>query len=199
MQVVGLTGGIATGKSTVAAVFQRMDCAIIDADRIAREIVRPGSPGLEALCRQFGRGILDEAGGLNRSALGKIVFRNPVLRDRLNELLHPPILARIDAALKAYRQEGRDMVILDAPLLFETGLNARTDAVVVVYAGEEVQLKRLMERDGLTREEAALRIASQMPLQEKVRRADFVIDNGGGLPATEEQAKEVLKKLKEKG
>ncbi len=198
MLVIGLTGGIATGKSTVAAMFERRNCAVIDADRIAREVVEPGSFGLESLCLQFGRGILDGEGRLDRAGLGKRVFGDPALLARLNEILHPLILTRIGEALEAFRQAGEEMVLLDAPLLFETGFHGRVDAVVVVYAAEEVQRRRLMERDGLTPEEAGQRIASQMPLEDKVRQADFVIDNGSTPAAAEEQVKETMKKLQER-
>jgi dephospho-CoA kinase len=199
MLLVGLTGGIATGKSTVAAMFRDLGGVLIDADDIAREVVLPGTPGLEALCRQFGRGILDGAGCLNRAALGNIVFRNPDLLKSLNRLLHPLILDRMEARIREEREAGAGILILDVPLLFETGLHARMDAVVVVLTGEEDQVRRLMARDRLGPEEVRQRLAAQMPLAEKAGQADFIIDNGGSREETERQVREVWQALQERG
>ena len=198
MLLVGLTGGIASGKSTAAAFFQGLGCALVDADSIARQVVQPGSPGLTSLCRHFGRGILDGDGGLNRPRLGKIVFHDPKALARLNEILHPLIIREIHERVEEYRQKEEEVVLVDAPLLFETGLQAGMDCTVVVYAREATRLERLMERDLLSRYEAMLRLASQLSLEEKVRQADYVIDNEGSLTATEEQVKEIWAELKER-
>jgi dephospho-CoA kinase len=192
MLLVGLTGSIATGKSTVAGILKEMGCTLIDADQIAREVVTPSSPGLEALCRQFGRGILDKSGALNRSCLGKIVFHDPAARARLNGILHPLIIRRMQEEIEKYRHDPEKVVFVDVPLLFETGLDAMMDYIVVVYADEATQLCRLMERDQMAEEEAGQRIATQMPVAEKVAKADFVIDNTGLPQGTIQQVKNLL-------
>lgn len=192
MLLVGLTGSIATGKSTVAAILKGMDYTLIDADQIARDVVGPSSPGLKALCSRFGREILDPSGELNRSYLGKIVFHDPLARAWLNDILHPLIIQRMQEEIQKHRSDPEKIIVVDVPLLFETGLDAMMDYIVVVYADEATQLSRLMDRDGLSGEEAKQRIAAQMPVKEKVKKADFVIDNTGFRQQTEQQVKELL-------
>jgi dephospho-CoA kinase len=194
MLLVGLTGSIATGKSTVAGILKGMDCTLIDADEIARDVVRPSSMGLKALCCQFGRDILTGSGELNRSYLGKIVFHDPVARAKLNHILHPLITERMQEEIQ--RHHHKEIVFVDVPLLFETGLDAMMDYIVVVYADEATQRDRLMGRDHLTGEEAGQRIAAQMPVAEKVKKADFVIDNTGLPEQTEQQVRKLLTALK---
>lgn len=195
MLLVGLTGSIATGKSTAARILKGMDCTLVDADQIARDVVRPSSPGLEALCRRFGRDILHESGELNRSCLGKIVFHDPKARALLNDILHPLIIGRLQEDIQKHRSESKQIVFVDVPLLFETGLDAMMDYVVVVYVDEATQLKRLMGRDNLSREEAMQRMAAQMSVADKARKADFVIDNRGMVEETEQQVRVLLTTL----
>lgn len=187
MRVIGLTGGIASGKSLVSQQLQGLGAVVIDADRIARDLTAPGEALLEAITREFGSAYLDNTGRLDREALGRMVFNNPGELDRLNQITHPLILAEIDNLLQSYRCSGRGIVVLDAPLLFETGLDKSVDEVWVVTVDFQTQLKRLMERDGLTESEARQRISLQISLEEKERRADRVIDNRGTPEETERQ------------
>lgn len=187
VRVIGLTGGIASGKSLVSQQLQRLGAVVIDADRIARDLAEPGGALLEAITREFGSLYLDNPGRLDRKALGSLVFNNPEALGRLNRITHPLILAEIERLLQSYRCSGRSIVVLDAPLLLETGLEKSVDEVWVVMVDFQTQLKRLMERDGLTEAEARQRISLQMPLEEKERRADRTIDNRGTPEETERQ------------
>jgi dephospho-CoA kinase len=175
---VGLTGGIASGKSTVARVFAELGAHVIDADCVARDLVTSGSPALQQIARAFGCEVLRPDGTLDRATLGALVFANDEERRKLERILHPPILAEIDRRIAALeRNDPRDMVVVDAALIFELGLQARYDAVVVVWAEPEQQERRLVGRDGLPDREAQRRLAAQMPLAQKRLRADFVVDN----------------------
>lgn len=201
-KVIGLTGGIATGKSTVSAVLRRLGAEIIDADAIAREIVRPGTECLENLVREFGREILNSNGTLNRRKLAEIAFSDPDKLRRLNEITHPAIVGEIKRRLVASRTMGRTAsraVVIEAPLLFEVGLDEIVDEIWVVALGEEEQIRRLMKRDGLKRHEAENRLRSQMPLAEKVKRADFVIDNSGPVELVEEAVRRLWRDSVEVG
>jgi len=182
---IGLTGGIATGKSTVASMLQRKGAPLVDADVIAREVVEPGSPVLGRVAERFGSDILLADGSLNRKKLGAIVFADPTQRKALESLLHPPIRALMKERMALLERQYPDKpVIVDVPLLYESGLEAMFDAVMVVYVPAELQRERLKQRDGLTEEQAEQRLAAQLPIEEKRRRADFVIDNAGTLEET---------------
>jgi dephospho-CoA kinase len=194
--LVGLTGGIATGKSTVSAMFGFLGCRVIDADQLAREVVMPGQPALAAIVREFGAGVLHEDGGLDRKRLGAIVFADHERRKRLEAITHPAIRARHGRILAAYDEEGFDgIVIWDVPLLIETGGAELVDRVVVVYADPETQLRRLMAREDIDEAAACARVASQMPLEEKRRRAHYAIDNSDGRVETERQVRSVHGRL----
>lgn len=185
---IGLTGGIATGKSTVASMLQRKGAPLVDADVIAREVVEPGSPVLGRVAEWFGSDILLADGSLNRKKLGAIVFADPTQRKALESLLHPPIRALMKERMALLERQYPDKpVIVDVPLLYESGLEAMFDAVMVVYVPAELQRERLKQRDGLTEEQAEQRLAAQLPIEEKRRRADFVIDNAGTLEETQRQ------------
>jgi dephospho-CoA kinase len=161
---------------------------LVDADQIAREVVLPGSPALEEIADRFGRIVLKEDGTLDRKRLGEIVFSDPQAKRDLEQILHPRIRQLIRERKESLAAEHpRRPVIVDIPLLFESGMTEGYDEIMVVYVPEEVQLRRLMERDGLTTEQAMNRIRSQMPIEEKKRRADVVIDNSGTLKETEDQ------------
>jgi dephospho-CoA kinase len=178
---VGLTGSIAVGKSYVASVFTELGCRVLDADQTAREVVLPGSPGLEALVNEFGKDVLDEDGTLNRQQLGALVFADDDKRQRLNHILHPFIIARQDEILREWEKEDPDGIgIVDAALMIESGGYKRFDKLIVVHCRPEVQLERLMLRNGLSRDEAQRRIDSQMPQAEKQRFADYLIDTSDG-------------------
>jgi dephospho-CoA kinase len=175
---VGLTGGIASGKSTVARVFAELGAHVIDADAVARDLVPPGSPALAQVEKVFGTRVLRPDGALDRAALGAIVFADDEKRRTLEDILHPPILEEIDRRVAELERTGTvGTVVVDAALILELGLQARYDAVVVVWATPEQQEQRLVRRDGISAEEARRRIAAQMPLAQKRLRADFVVDN----------------------
>lgn len=179
--VFGLTGGIASGKSTVAARFVARGLPVVDADQIARDVVVPGSEGLAAVVEAFGAGVLLASGELDRKALGAIVFAEPARRASLNAILHPRIGAATAARLASLDQAGEPLVCYDAALLVENGLGDAFRPLVVVAASEPRQRERLMTRDGLSDDEARARIAAQMSLADKLKVADVVITNDGTL------------------
>lgn len=186
--IIGLTGGIASGKSTVSALFVREGAALVDADVIAREVMLPGHPVLAAAVQAFGDRILRADGSLDRAALGDIVFRDPEALQTLNSLTHPAIRKEIRQRMETLEQEDpRRLVIVDIPLLYESELDTLFEQVIVVYVPRRVQLARLMERNGMTLGQAEDRIASQMDIELKRRRATYVIDNSGSLEDTEHQ------------
>lgn len=179
--IIGLTGGIATGKSTVARLLEERGFHVIDADQVARDVVKPGEAALNDIVHHFGDEMLRDDGRLDRKRLGKRIFGDEEARKKLEAILHPRIRERMLEAIQKALKNQHDPVIVDVPLLFETGWDRLTDAIIVVMAPPDVQLKRLMARDALTEEEARQRIQAQWPLEEKVKRADWVIDNRGDL------------------
>jgi dephospho-CoA kinase len=194
--LVGLTGGIATGKSTVSAMFRHLGARVIDADLLAREVVAPGQPPYAEIVKEFGPEVLQEDGHLDRKKLGAIVFADPARRRRLEAITHPAIRRRQERLLAALEEEEYGgIVIWDAALLIEAGNHRSMDRVVVVVADEATQIVRLMERDAIPEEEARRRIASQMPIAEKARLADHVIDNSGPRARTEARVREVHRAL----
>ena len=193
---VGLTGGIAVGKSTVVAVFAELGAVCFDADAIARSVVEPGRPALAAVVEEFGRGVLAADGTLDRAALGRVVFADAGRRKRLEAILHPPIIAEQDRLVaEATARDPRAVVIVDAALMIESGGYRRFDALVVVHCEPEIQIARLMRRNGLTRDEALERIAAQMPQDEKLRYADYTIDTSGTLDETRDRTEAVWAEL----
>ncbi|SEM97618.1 dephospho-CoA kinase [Lihuaxuella thermophila] len=186
--ILGLTGGIATGKSTVAAMLKERGAVLIDADQVARDVVEPGTEGLERIRERFGNGVIQEDGRLNRAALGKIIFKDEALRKELNRLLHPLIMEEMQQRTgSALAKNPHAIVIWDVPLLIEENLTQFVEKVIVVYVPESVQLQRLMKRNALSEEEARERMAAQLSIEEKKRVADFVIDNSDSLEMTERQ------------
>ena len=181
---VGLTGGIASGKSTVSAMLRELGATVVDTDRIARDLTRPGSEALQAMSRLFGTGILNRDGSLRRDVVGRIVFTDPEKKRWLENLLHPLILERAEEQAAAAFAAGDRIVFFDVPLLFETGWDRWVDMVWTVYVPPEMQKDRLMQRDGFSGQEAMDRIGSQWPIGEKAGRADLVIDNSGPLSQT---------------
>lgn len=193
----GLTGSIAVGKSFVSSVFAQLGCHVLDADQTAREVVAPGSEGLRAITEAFGREVLQADGALDRAQLGALVFGDEKKRVRLNEILHPLIIAAQDDWMRQReRADARGIGIVDAALMIETGSYKRFDKLIVVHCRSELQLERLVKRDGLTLEEAARRIASQMPQEEKKKFADYLIDTSNGFEDARAQASAVYEKLK---
>lgn len=194
--LVGLTGSIATGKSTVSRMFAHLGARVLDADLLAREVVMPGQPAYLKIVEEFGQGVVQDDGTLDRKALGAIVFAEPARRKRLEEITHPAIAARQQRILSVLDEEAFEgIVIWDVALLFETGGVARMDRVVVVATDPETELARLMSRDGMAEADARARIASQMPVAEKAKRAHYVIDNSGDRAFTEQQVKVVYEAL----
>ena len=194
--LVGLTGGIASGKSSVSRMLNQLGCLIIDADSIAREVVEPGEPAYQKIVEAFGQGILDDEGYVNRKKLGALIFRDAEKRRLLNEITHPEIIRREQEILAELMTEGHEgIVVLDAALLIEAGGAGRVDRLVVVTADEATQQKRLSDRDDLPAEEALRRIRSQMPLSEKAKLAHYVINNSGTPHETLRQVQEVYQTL----
>lgn len=193
---VGLTGSIAVGKSFVSGVLRELGCRVIDADEVARLVVEPGSEGLRAVAEAFGPGVLREDGTLDRARLGAVVFGDEGRRALLNSILHPLIKAEQDERLRRWELEDPcGVAVVDAALLIESGGYKRFDKVVVVHCRPELQVERLMSRDGFTREEAERRIAAQMPQEEKLRYADYAVDTSGDLAETRRRTEEVYRQL----
>ena len=186
-RVIGLTGGIGSGKSTVAKMLAEKGAVVVDADRLAREVVAPGQPAFEKIVETFGRGVLRPDGTLDRKALGEIVFRDPEARRRLEAITHPRIAERAQQELEAARSRGAPVAVYEAALLVEKGLGDAFDGLVVVTTDPKTQVDRILARDGLSREEALARIAAQLPLEEKAKAATWVIDNSGSLAETRRQ------------
>jgi len=194
--LVGLTGGIATGKSTVSAMFAHLGAKIIDADLLAREIVMPGQPALAEIVEEFGAGVLGPDGALDRKRLGAIVFVDPARRKRLEQITHPAIQRRQQRILSVYDEEVFEgIVFYDAAVLIEAGGHTKMDRLVVVSTDQATEVVRLMSRDGMSEDEARGRIATQMPVADKAALADYVIDNSGSRAETERQVRDVYRKL----
>jgi dephospho-CoA kinase len=194
--IAGLTGGIASGKSTVAAMLAEAGARIIDADKIAREVVAPGLPAFRDILARFGRGVLLPTGEIDRQRLGDIIFNDPAQKARLNAIVHPRVYRRTEAMIAEIAASEPDaVVVLDIPLLLETGIERNLSAVIVVYVPQDLQLRRLMARDRIDAGSALARIRSQMPIEEKRRLASVVIDNSGSLADTRRQALSVFSDL----
>lgn len=193
--VVGLTGGIASGKTTVSKMFADLGIPVVDADDLAREVVEPGTPGLAQVVEEFGPSVLDSAGRLDRQKVGDLVFKDESARAKLNAILHPRIAAAGANRIRSYEDHEAPYVLYEAALLVETDSYQAFSALIVVSADESVQRLRLIARDGFTVEEANARIESQLPLSEKVAVADFVVTNNGNLEGTLKQVEEVHRAL----
>ncbi|MGI6632790.1 MAG: dephospho-CoA kinase [Bacillota bacterium] len=192
LYVIGLTGGIASGKSTVSSMLSELGAVIIDADRLTREVQSPSSGALEEIRTAFGDEVILPDGSLDRRKLAEVVFRDRDALELLGSIIHPRVIARTEELLRemqsAALEEGRvRIVVVDAPLLLEAGVDRITDEVWVVALCRDEQVRRLMKREGYTRDEALSRIDSQMPLEEKKKRADHIIDNSGSVQETKEQ------------
>lgn len=197
---VGLTGSIAVGKSFVLEVFRELGCHVLDADRTAREVVQPGTPGLEKIIQHFGEGVLTGSGSLDRAKLGSIVFADEEKRLLLNSIVHPLVFERQDAWLtQCERLDPDGVAIVDAALMIESGGYRRFDKLIVVWCRPEIQLDRLMRRDGLSQDDASRRIAAQMPQEEKKKFADLLIDTSDGFEAARERTKQVFEQLRTAG
>ncbi|WP_242362659.1 dephospho-CoA kinase [Limosilactobacillus antri] len=194
-QVVGLTGGIASGKSTVSRLLSQVGFPVVDADLIVHRLQQPGQPGFERLVERFGTTILDPNGSLDRQRLGQLAFNDQTARKQLNQVMQPLIRDTIMAQLAQLKDTAVPAIILDAPLLFEQHYDEDCDLIVVVAVDEATQLTRLMERDDLSRPAAQTRIAAQLPLAAKLARADVVIDNNGDYNHLRRQVAQLVKRL----
>ncbi len=199
MVIAGLTGGIASGKSTVSAFLEDAGAVIVDADKIARKVVQKGQPAWQEIVRAFGQSILLPDGEINRIRLGDIIFNDPAQKQALNRIVHPEVISETATRLaEIENNQPCAVVILDVPLLIESGMDAGLSDIIVVYVPESVQIERLMERDALSQAQAFARIRSQMPIEEKKKRATIVIDNSGSLENTRRISLTVYQHLKEK-
>lgn len=197
MLIVGLTGGVASGKSLVSQVLKEEGAVLIDADRIARELVQPRAPAWKALVKAFGKEILQEDGSIRRKKLATRVYSNPVERDVLNRILHPRITREIDRRIREIGKKGTDViVVIDAALLVETGYYREVDKVVVVTSAQKQQIERLRRRDQMNLEMAQGIIDSQISGEERIKVADIIIRNEGSRKKTERKAREVFEELK---
>jgi dephospho-CoA kinase len=193
---VGLTGGIATGKSTVSAIFRHAGAKIIDADQIARNVVNKGLPAWQKIVAHFGPRVLMADGQINRASLAEVVFNDPVQKRYLNAIVHPHVRRKTEELMQKLKEkEVNGVVVLDVPLLYEVGMDRDLDKIIVVYVPEIIQLERLMERDRLSEQSARVRIQSQMSIEEKKQRADIVIDNSGSPETTQAEALEIYRTL----
>jgi dephospho-CoA kinase len=197
MILVGLTGGIATGKTTVAQMFKRCGAVVIDADQLARQVVRPGKPAWREIVATFGDGILTPKGSINRQALGAIVFHDRRQLRKLERIIHPRV-AREQQRLtrRIATRFPNAVVVYEVPLLFESGAHTRVDKIIVVTADRETQIARLKRRNGLTRAEALRRIKQQMALARKARRADVVLDGTDDRAAMKKQVRRLINRLR---
>lgn len=193
--ILGITGSIASGKSLVAAAFEKHGAALVSADQLARDIVRPGSQVLSQLVEHFGRDVLTDDGELDRERLAQIIFSDEQARDDLNQITHPAIGRLAVERLQEHVAAGTPLVVYEAPLLFEAGAEERVDGVLVVKIDPDIRLQRLMMRDGLNEAEARQRVNVQMSQEEKLARADYVIDNSGDVEATLKQVDRLWQQL----
>lgn len=190
--VVGLTGGIASGKSTVSNLLKEKGYTVIDADLEARLAVEVGAPAYNEIVNEFGKEILLENGEINRAKLGEIIFNDEKKRLKLNSIVHPDVRRRMREKMEAATERGEELVVLDIPLLFESKLTTMVEKTLLVYVDEATQLKRLMERNQYTKEEALARIKSQMPLKDKRALSDVIVDNNGTIENTKKQVEQIL-------
>ena len=196
---IGLTGGIASGKSTVAKLFQEKGAYLIDFDVLVRSVEEPGAPAWKSIVENFGSEILRENGTIDREKLGAIVFRDKEKLEKLNGIVHPLVFEKWERQIADIKKKNPDAIVIsDIPLLIEVGKVDKVDLVVLVYISQEEQIRRLMERDGCSREDALVRIDSQMSIDEKLWYSDFVVDNGSSLEETVEQVDDIWERLLER-
>jgi dephospho-CoA kinase len=194
--IAGLTGGIASGKSTVAAMLAEAGARIVDADRIAHQVVLKGEPAWQDIVDHFGSGILTHDGQIDREALGSIVFNDTEAKKALNGIVHPRVFETMAQEIQSLAEaHPGDLIIMDVPLLIESGLHASLPIVILVYVPETMQQERLMRRDGLNAADAAARIRAQMPIDAKRAHAHYIVDNTGDLDATRRQVLDIYRKI----
>ena len=196
MKIVGLTGGISSGKSTVSSYLKQLKIPVIDADEVARKVVEPNSQGAIEIRKAFGSDVFEEDGSLNRQKLGALIFSNAENRQKLDELLQPLIKIMILDEIEEHRQKGENMIVLDLPLLFEKQYEELCEEIIVVYIPKELQLERLMKRNQYTKQEALSRIDSQLSIEEKRKRATVLLDNQGTIQQLYQQVEQWLVETK---
>ncbi|MGD8343837.1 MAG: dephospho-CoA kinase [Desulfobacterales bacterium] len=198
MQVIGLTGGIATGKSTVSAMLKEAGAIIIDADRIARAVVKKGLPAYRQIVARFGTEVLLPDGEINRNLLGNMIFNDHRKKQLLNSIVHPHVNEEVNRQLKQIQKTHPNAVIvLDVPLLIETGMHDDLSEIIVVYTPQDIQIQRLMQRDHISGADALARVRSQMSIEEKKQQATLVIDNSGTIENTRRQTLDIFKRLED--
>ena len=190
--IIGLTGSIASGKSTVSQMLKELGYPVVDADLVARQVVEPGTETLNSIEQAFGAEVIRADGSMDREKVGSIIFNDPASRKKLNDIIHPAIRREMLRQRQAFLDDGYETVIMDIPLLFESKLQHMVDKILVVSVSEQEQLKRLMERNGLAEQQAKARIASQLPISVKEQGADEVLDNNGSLDHTKHQLMRIL-------
>lgn len=190
--IIGLTGSIASGKSTVSQMLKELGYPVVDADLVARQVVEPGTETLNSIEQAFGAEVIRADGSMDREKVGLIIFNDPASRKKLNDIIHPAIRREMLRQRQAFLDDGYETVIMDIPLLFESKLQHMVDKILVVSVSEQEQLKRLMERNGLAEQQAKARIASQLPISVKEQGADEVLDNNGSLDYTKHQLMRIL-------
>ena len=195
MTIIGLTGSIATGKSTISSYLQTKQIPVVDEDLLAREVVEPGTPGIKQLEETFGQRIIHLDGTLNRGALGDLLFHNDWVREKVNAILHPLIFGLLDQRVAEYQAQQEPIIVVDIPLLYEEKGQDHVDEVWVVYVPEAVQLERLMQRNNLRRAEAKVKIETQLPIEDKAKWADVVIDNSKTKAESYQQVDKELERL----
>ena len=193
---VGLTGGIASGKSAVSGIFRERGIPVICADELAREVVKPGSNGLKEIKATFGDSVVDPQGEINRPELARIVFSDPSKRKLLEAIIHPRVSREKERLVKEHQKKGNPIVVVDVPLLFEAGWETDFDTIILVYTPRKLQKKRLLKRDGISSDEASSRLNAQMDIESKKTLADIIIDNSGPLEQTEKQVSGIVDKLR---
>lgn len=193
---VGLTGGIASGKSAVSNIFRQNGIPVICADELAREVVKPGSNGLREIKAAFGDTVVDIDGTLNRPELARVVFSDPSKRKILEAIIHPRVSSEKERLVKDYWKQGNAIVVVDVPLLFEAGWENAFDLVILVYSPRKLQKKRLLSRDKISPDEASSRLNAQIDIESKKTMADIIIDNSGELEETEKQVTSIIDKLR---
>lgn len=191
--IIGITGSVGTGKSTVAAYFKALGAEVINADTLAHNVIKSGTPGHKRIVSVFGRRVLSASGAINRKKLGNIVFEDKKLLNKLNSIVHPEVIRLVRDRI---RNSGSKITFFDAPLLIEAGLKDLVDALIVVKAGRPAQIKRVVSKTGIERTEVLARIKAQMPLSAKIKIADYVIDNNGTKIKTKKQVLSIWKQLR---
>ncbi len=195
MKVIGLTGGIASGKSTVSRLMREKGIPVICADELARGVVEPGKSAYKKILKEFGKEILHPDKTLNRPKLALLVFSSPKKLKTLNSLIHPAIIQEMKKEIERFRKKKEKKIILDIPLLFEEGLDKLCDKVIIVYVPEKIQRERLKKRENLSDQEITSRLKSQMPIEEKKKRGHYTIDNNVSLIETKEQIEKMIQRL----